>query len=500
MAVPSDASKVLIAIKLGWAVAEVRGRNRSDPPLGGRAGLPGPPSKALPLHVEQTPTELRIEAQSVLGAMARELGLGRGKDGTDFPAAIDAQAKRLYQARAVDAGAGPAQDADGAAAPGGPAPGGPAPGQPAPGQPAPGGTAVPAGTQPGSPTPPSGGKPAGQAPPSGAQPGGAQPGGAQPGGAQPGGALPAGQQFLAGWRSLAGRFLAEVQPGASGAGGAAVSGGAPDITRAAPGDPEAEWLALQELIFRFDEHLQDAMASGPDTVACGYQLGRALAEPYWALEPGLPDKTPSPAAWWFLLGPERSGEMSRLAGRLTAYFHPLTAAAIAGSVHIWKHVAADPAWRSHAEDHLYLQIRRWYELVIMKQDPTTLVQPYALIRNFRMVTRALRIFWPELIGAAVAAAALSGFAVALGQHNISSFLKSALGFVAITGFSFAGLAAKLKNQAQAMVTRLRQDVYTDLVAVAITTAPPMPAKRSIRQNAKMAQMARERGITPVTPG
>jgi hypothetical protein len=275
----------------------------------------------------------------------------------------------------------------------------------------------------------------------------------------------------------------------------------PGAARSAPpGDPEAEWLALQELIFRYDEHIQDAMASGPDTIACGYQLGRALAEPYWALEPGLPDKTPSPAAWWFLLGPERSGEMSRLAGRLTGYFHPLTAAAIAGSVHIWKHVADDPDWRNHAEAHLYLQIRRWYELIIMRQDPTTLVQPYALIRNFRMVTRALRIFWPELIGTAIAAAALSGFAVALGQHNISSFLKSALGFIAITGFSFAGLAAKLKNQAQAMVTRLRQDVYTDLVAVAITTAPPMPAKRSARQNAKMAQMARERGITPVTPG
>jgi hypothetical protein len=435
MAVPSDAQKVLLAIKLGWAIAEVRGRNRPDPPPGARAGLPGPPTRALPLHVEQTPAELRIEAQSVLGAMARELGLGRGRDGTDFPAAIDAQAKRLYQARKAAAGAGAGQAADDAAAP--------APAEPAPAEPAPHGPAAPAAAQAGG---------------------------------------------------------AEVQPGgAADAGDAAVPGRGADTGQMAPGDPDAEWAALQELIFRFDEHIQDAMASGPDTVGCGYQLGRALAEPYWALAPGLPDNAASPAAWWFLLGPERSGEMSRLAGRLTGYFHPLTAAAIAGSVQIWKHVAADPAWRNHAEDHLYLQIRRWYELLIMRQDPTTLVQPYALIRNFRMVTRALRIFWPELIGTTVAAAALSGFAVALGQHNISSFLKSALGFVAITGFSYAGLGAKLKSQAQAMVTRLRQDVYTDLVAVAITTAPPMPANRSARQNTKMARMARERGITPVTP-
>jgi hypothetical protein len=404
MTVPDDAGKVLAALRLGWTIAEVRGRNRPDPPPAGKAVLPGAPGRALPLRIEQTPTELRIQAQAVLGAMARDLRIDRRRDQPDYPAAIDAQAKRLYQARKAAAGAGA-------------------------------------------------------------------------------GAVPA-------------------AAGAAAGGPAVHVGAAAGAEHPAPSDPAAEWLALQELIFRFDAHIQDTLASGPDTVGCGYQLGRALAEPYWALEPGLPDQTPSPAAWWFLLGPKRTAEMSRLAGRLTAYFHPFTAAAIAGSVQIWKHVAADPAWRKNAEDRLYLQIRRWYELVIMRQDPTTLVQPYALIRNFRMMARALRIFWPELIGAVIAAAALSGFAVALGQHNISSIAKSALGFVAITGFSAAGLTARLKNQAQAMVTRLRQDVYTDLVAVAITTAPPVPgvSGRQGRQSAKKARMARERSITPVTPG
>jgi hypothetical protein len=52
-------------------------------------------------------------------------------------------------------------------------------------------------------------------------------------------------------------------------------------------------------------------------------------------------------------------------------------------------------------------------------------------------------------------------------------------------------------------------VTTDLVAVAITTAPDMPSlpetripllpgKRA-RQNKQLVRMARERGITPVTP-
>jgi len=449
MTAPEDAEKVLTAIRLGWAMAEVRGRNRPDAPPGAKAALPGPPSGALPLRVEQTPTELRIEVQSLLGVMAHDLRLDRGKDHTDFPKAIDDQAKRLYEARRAAASVRVAKAFGEAGAAGS---------------------------------------------------GGAGSGGAGVGGAVAGGAVAAGSPAV---------------PGVAVDGVAAPDGATPDgagpvvmvaasetpATTAVPGHPAAEWLSLQELIFKFDQHIQNTLAWGPDTVACGYQLGRALAEPYWALDPGLPGKSPSPAAWWFLLGDERSGEMSRLAGRLTAYFHPLTAAAIAGSVQIWKHVAADPVWREDARDELFFQVRRWYGLVVMKQDPTILVQPYVMVRNFRMMFRTLRIFWPELIGAAVAAAALSAFAVAFGQNHISSFAKSALGFIAITGFSIAGVMAKLKSQAQVMVTRLRQDVYTDLVAVAITTAPPVPSvpNRPGKQGAKKAEMARERKITPVTP-
>ena len=126
-----------------------------------------------------------------------------------------------------------------------------------------------------------------------------------------------------------------------------------------------------------------------------------------------------------------------------------------------------------------------------------------------MIGRALRIFWPEVLGIIVAAAALSGFVVLLGENKVKPVRNSALGLIAITGFTTAGLLAKMKNQAQAMVTRLRQDVYTDLVAVAITTAPPMPSvpdtalplvpSKNSRQNAQLVTMARERGITPVTP-
>ena len=429
MAVPEDDSDVVTAMRLGWNLAEVRGRNRPGAPPGAKAGLPGPPSRALPLHIEQSPAELRIQAQAVVATMAKKLGVDLDKDGNSFSSAIDSQAKILANARerAAAAPAGPAGSPVLISARGGAAaaPGGPPAGSPPPG----------------------------------------------------------------------------------------ATDNDPLASNVIASDLAAQWDALEELIFKFDEHIQDTMACGPDTVACGYQLGRALAEPYWALDPTLGKTSKSPMSWCFLLGAERCSEMCRLVGRLTAYFDPYTAAAVAGSVQVWKHVAADENWRENAEDALNRQIRRWYELVIMQQDPTTLVKPYALIRNFRMVKRALRIFWPELSGAIIAAAALSLFAGAIGQQNISSLAKSAFGFIAITGFSIAGLTARFKNQAQAMVLRLRQDVYTDLVAVAITTAPlppAPPARKGIlaapqnaiaasKQKRAMARIVRERSLTPVTP-
>jgi hypothetical protein len=465
MTVPDDAGTVLTAIRLGWSIAEVRGRNRPDAPPGAGARLPGVPGHALPLRVEQTPAELRIAAQSVLGAMAGELGVDSGgANQASYSQAIDAQARVLAKAREGATAALAAAVPAGAAVPDAAVPDLAA---------VPGGAAV---------------------PDLAAVPGVA--------------AVP----DLAAVPDVAVPDLAAV-PGLTAVPDVAVpdavAAHVPAVAHAqAAGDPAAQWAALQELIFKFDAHIQDALALGPDTVACGYQLGRALAEPYWALDPAL-DTGDNPAAWQFLLGSIRCREMGRLAGRLGAYLHPYTPAAIAGSVQIWKHVAADKAWRSNAEECLYRQMRTWYELVAMQQDPTTLVKPYALTRNHRMIVRALRIFWPEVLGITVAAAALSGFVVLLGENKVNSLLNSALGLIAIAGFTTAGLLARLKNQAQAMVTRLRQDVYTDLVAVAITAAPPMPSvpntglplvqsKRS-RQNAQLVRMARERGITPVTP-
>jgi hypothetical protein len=287
------------------------------------------------------------------------------------------------------------------------------------------------------------------------------------------------------------------------------------LANAGPGEVAQQWAALATVIQDFDLHIQDSFALGPQTVACGYLLGRALADAYWALDPSLPDGPADPASWSFLFGSKRSSETQRLLGRLSGYFHPYTAAAIAGSVQVWHTVATTaPGLRMNggAYSKLYQQIRHWYELVLLEQDPTTLLKPYQLLRHLGLVWRAIRLFWAQLLLAALAAAALAGFAWLLSRPDVNAGLTTLLGALGITGISVAGLATKLKNDAQAMITRIKQDAYTDLIVVAITTAPipgpqptsgpfqgPRSAIAASRRQATMTKMMHQRSLTPVTP-
>jgi hypothetical protein len=430
MADPDDCAAVLAAVRLGWYLAEVRGRNGPGAHPGAQVKLPERTDHALPLEMERTAPELRIEAQAVLKALANRIGVDREASGTSFAGAVDRSARSLA---AASGPAGAAPDADGASA----------------------------------------------------------------GAAGIGGAV---------------RLLAGAAKGIAGMARPAGTEGvskSPAEAPAADGTQAGDWDSLEELIYRFDAHIQDTLTARSDTVACGYQLGRALAECYWALEPGLPEKPETWASWSFLLGQERCRETGRLLGRLSAYFHPYTAAAIAGSVQVWGSVAESPDWRQAAYPRLYDQIRRWYELILLKQDPTTLIQPYQLLRNYRLVWRTIRGFWPQLVLAALAAGAVAVFAWLLTKPGVSSAVKTLLAALGIAGFSVAGLAAKVQNEAQALVKRLKQDAYTDLIGLAITTAPLPP--RSVRApgksamfrartpKGKMTAMLRQRAITPVTP-
>lgn len=166
---------------------------------------------------------------------------------------------------------------------------------------------------------------------------------------------------------------------------------------------------------------------------------------------------------------------------------------------MWRKVAADPNWRGTrgtASKELYLQIRRWYELVILGQDPTTLVKPGQVMRNFRTIGRAIKFFWFQMLALAGAAVALAYLGYELSANSQSTFGKVAAGTLSAVGLSLAGLTGFLKNSAQAMLKRLRQDAYTEFIAIAVQTAPKPPGKLPMKV---VRRAISARLVTPKTP-
>ena len=173
-----------------------------------------------------------------------------------------------------------------------------------------------------------------------------------------------------------------------------------------------------------------------------------------------------------------------------------TAAAIAGSLEVWRAVVAAPGWMgdptqtSHA---LYSQIRRWYELIVLRQDPTTLIGPAAVMRNYRTLARVFKLFWPELAATVFGLGALITLLFLVNVDGAAAWEKTLSGVLAVVGLSLAGLTGTLKNSAQALTKRLRQDAYTDLVALAVQTAPAPP------DHSALQRAISHRALTPATP-
>ena len=220
-----------------------------------------------------------------------------------------------------------------------------------------------------------------------------------------------------------------------------------------------------------------------DSQNTGYQLGRALSEAYWALDGA------TAASWKLLLG-ERNSELTRLVGRLAAYFEPLTAPAVSGSLKVWNAVVNDRAWldASDAVHQLYLQVRRWYGLLVLDQNPQTLIQPGAFLRNWRTTLRAARVFLPQLLVGLASFGALSGLVALLAVNSGSAWLNGILGALGTLGLSGAAIQTRLKTATHSLSERLRNEAYADLAAEAITVPPTMPG-RLLRTREQRTQRA-----------
>jgi hypothetical protein len=269
------------------------------------------------------------------------------------------------------------------------------------------------------------------------------------------------------------------------------------LAAAVPGTTSAvsAWNAFAVSMYELDAHAQDTLAAQSDMQGAAYQLGRGLAEAYWALDPGAASTPLTPQCWAFLLGEHRCEELTRLVGRLSGYFNPYCPPAVAGTLCLWQSVADDEQWRKGAQDHLYQQLRRWYELLVLGQDPSTLIPPYALLKDWRASSHAVRALWIQLVTAAVSLALVIALIILILNGSANAVLKAIIGVVGIAGLSAATVQARLKTTAQGLLSRFRQDAYTDLVASAIAEAPDKPGSRKPHRDVIAA--VRRRTLTTV---
>ena len=116
-----------------------------------------------------------------------------------------------------------------------------------------------------------------------------------------------------------------------------------DGARGASDDAAAvkAWNDVAELMYQWDAAFQDAVAGQSIDNARAYELGRALAEMYWGLDPGVraADATgkSAPSSWEFLFGAERVGVIDERLRSLAPHYRSASAARSLGSADLPRH-------------------------------------------------------------------------------------------------------------------------------------------------------------------
>lgn len=242
------------------------------------------------------------------------------------------------------------------------------------------------------------------------------------------------------------------------------------------------WDEFANAVYKWDCKIQDTLVRWPSRGAA-YQLGRGLAEVYWALDPGGDQK--GWGGWEFLLGKERCATLVALIERLSDYVDPLRRAAVIGSLEAWRKVAHDPSWRVADEpglERLYGQTVLWRDLVRGERDADESAGDPSQLRNIGVLVPILRTFWAQLlVGGLSIALAVGGAALLFDDSTESGLLLTILGGLGITATS---LYAQAKASALRLVERMRLSFEEALAARHAQLLPPRPAPRSVGDRAR----------------
>lgn len=251
-----------------------------------------------------------------------------------------------------------------------------------------------------------------------------------------------------------------------------------------PGSEVAKaWQAASEAIYYWDEQIQDGLGVSAELLAA-YQLGRGLAEAFWALDPDAPepdtkptmastDSPPHPGSWEFLLGPRRQQMLGAYLATLEGAFAPLTGSAVRGPLTRWCALVSEKQVRSRAEALVALrgQVHNWRDVLLGSRDPISFAKGFGLKLAFRQAVRVAQTLPLEtfLLLGGIALMAAAGYALGSDTTRTGTAVAaSVLGFFGVTG---AGLLARAKAQAAVLSVHLREAFYRDLVESQATVLP-----------------------------
>jgi uncharacterized RDD family membrane protein YckC len=257
---------------------------------------------------------------------------------------------------------------------------------------------------------------------------------------------------------------------------------------------DAAWLDFAAFIEGWDEQIQCVLAAQSSRLVAAYRMGRGYAEIRWALHGDAPEGTSS--SWSFLLGAERRDLLIRLTERLSAYFDPLTPAALIASLRVWYEVAENPDWRQDALTDLQRQSEMWHDLILadltgdnlLHGDPMqALWYPYRLLPILGQFKLETVVTILSVIGLGIALAIVlfayaphsaQAGAVTAATHNAGGPLSvgGVVTFVSLVSAGVAWLMARTRASVHDLTGRIRQALAAELAsdAATIVPAPPWP--------------------------
>jgi hypothetical protein len=246
-------------------------------------------------------------------------------------------------------------------------------------------------------------------------------------------------------------------------------------TRTTP--EHADWNALSNALYELDAALQDSLLV-PSTQAAGYQLGRGLAETYWAQEPNRTAN--ETGSWEWLFSDERKATIERYAHRVSPYTGPAVLAAITGPLPAWQKLAHEPDRRAATEvqTRLYEQCLLWKDLITGESQPADLPNKATAhdvwneLGLYKEVWQALRT---PLIAAAISVLLLAGGGAALASAATNKALSTAVSIFGAIGLTSASLYARAKAQFTSISTTIHQALELQKVRRAANKCPePTP--------------------------